>query len=372
MIGCSAWRRALEFNGRFVECSPSLLPIIPIVMPELRHDPIQRRWVIIATERSRRPADFPHIDPPPNGGSCPFCEGNEGKTPPEIAALRNGSGPNQPGWEVRVVPNKFPALRIEGGLDRKGVGAYDMMNGVGAHEVIIETPEHSLELEDAPLEHIHKVLCVYRERLADLLRDRRFKYVLIFKNHGAAAGASLSHPHTQLIATPVTPLTLAEELNSAKDHFREKERCLFCDLIEQELESGQRVVISGEQFVALAPFASRFPFEMFIAPRHHHHSFAEAGDSMLYDLAVVLKELLLRIKKCLNDPPYNFLIHTIPNTQARRRHASDWETIELDYHWHIEFIPRLTQVAGFEWGTGFYINPTAPEEAAEYLRQVQL
>ncbi len=341
-------------------------------MPELRHDPIQRRWVIIAAERGLRPVDFQHEAPAPLGGPCPFCEGNESKTPPEIAAIRNGTKPNQPGWEVRVIPNKFPALRIEGDLGREGLGAYDRMNGVGAHEVIVETPRHDMNLADAPVDHIHKVLKTYRERLVDLLRDPRFKYILIFKNYGTAAGASLAHPHTQLIATPVTPLTMAEELNSAKDHFREKERCLFCDLIHQELESGERIVVASDQFVALAPFASRFPFEMFIIPRNHHHSFAEAGDEMLYNLGVVLKEVLLRIKKCLKDPPYNYLIHTIPNVKVRPRRASYWDTIELDFHWHIELIPRLTQVAGFEWGTGFYINPTAPEEAAKYLREIEL
>ena len=341
-------------------------------MPELRHDPIQRRWVIIATERGRRPDDFAREQPHPNGGFCPFCEGNESKTPPEITAIRNGSQPNQPGWEVRVVPNKFPALRIEGGLDRKGLGAYDRMNGVGAHEVIIETPRHDLNLADAPVDHLQKVLWTYRERLVDLLRDQRFKYILIFKNHGAAAGASISHPHTQMIATPVTPLTLVEELDSARNHYIKKERCLFCDLIQQELESGERVVAAGEQFVALAPFASRFPFEIFIAPRQHNCSFAEASDDMLYHLAVVLKEILLRVKKCLNDPPYNFLIHTIPNIRVKPRPASYWDTIELDYHWHLEFMPRLTQVAGFEWGTGFYINPTSPEDAAKYLREIEL
>ncbi len=341
-------------------------------MPELRHDPIQGRWVIIAAERSRRPDDFPRFETPPPAGACPFCEGNESHTPPEIAAIRNGSGPNQPGWQARVVPNKFPALRIEGDLDRKGLGAYDRMNGVGAHEVIVETPDHNLHLADAPVGHILQVLRLYRERLTDLLRDQRFKYVLIFKNYGAAAGASLAHPHTQLIATPVTPLTLVGELNAAKEHFREKERCLFCDLIQQELESRKRIVTEGEHFVAFAPFASRFPFELFIAPRAHHHSFAETGDAMLHHLAVTLKEVLLRVKKCLKDPPYNFLIHTVPNVKVTRRHSMDWATIELDFHWHIEFIPRLTQVAGFEWGTGFYINPTAPEDAARHLREIVL
>jgi UDPglucose--hexose-1-phosphate uridylyltransferase len=342
-------------------------------MPELRHDPIQKRWVIIATERGLRPHEFPHEVETKSSGFCPFCEGNESKTPPEITAIRmNGSRPNQPGWEVRVVPNKFPALKIEGSLDRKGLGNYDRMNGVGAHEVVIETPNHLLNMADMSLDQIRGVFWMYRERLVDLSRDFRFKYILIFKNYGAAAGASLSHPHTQIIATPVTPLTLSEELASSKEHYRDKERCLFCDLIQQELESGERIVVATEQFIAMAPFASRFPFEIFIVPRYHHYSFAEANEDMLHQLAVVMKEVLLRVKKCLNDPPYNFLIHTIPNVKARPKRASYWDTIELDFHWHIEFMPRLTQVAGFEWGTGFYINPTAPEEAAKYLREVEL
>ena len=342
-------------------------------MPELRYDPIQKRWVIITSERGRRPDVLPIKNEPSPEGFCPFCEGNEGKTPPEIAAVRaNGSGPNQPGWQVRVVPNKFPALRIEGNMDRKGIGIYDWMNGVGAHEVIIETPQHNLNLADARVEHIEHVIRMYRERLVDLLRDHRFKYILIFRNYGAAAGASLSHPHTQIIATPVTPLTLAGELTSAKQHYMQKERCLFCDAIQQEIESGERIVVATEEFVALTPFASRFPFEIFVAPRSHHHSFAEISDHMIRRLAVVLKEVLLRSKKYLNDPAYNFLIHTIPNVKARPRRQDYWDTIEVDFHWHIEFMPRLTRIAGFEWGTGFYINPTAPEEAAKYLRDVEL
>lgn len=342
-------------------------------MPELRRDPIQRRWVIIAPERRRKPEGFPPDAFPPPGGSCPFCEGNESKTPPEITAIRRGgSKANEPGWEVRVIPNKYPVLRIEGSLDLRGIGAYDRMNGVGAHEVVIETPQHSLHLADAPLDQIEVLLRIYRERLVDLLRDQRFKYVLIFKNHGAAAGALLSHPHTQIIATPVMPSALSEELHAARDHYRDKDRCLFCDLIQQDLESGERIVATGEQFIALTPFASRFPFEIFIGPRHHRHSFAEASDDMLHHLAAMLKEVLLRIKKCLGDPPYNFLIHTIPNVKAMSRHVLDWETMELDFHWHIELIPRLMQVAGFEWGTGLYINPTAPEEAAKCLRDIEL
>jgi UDPglucose--hexose-1-phosphate uridylyltransferase len=342
-------------------------------MPELRHDPIQKRWVIIASERGRRPDDFPRLEQNTPGGFCPFCEGNESKTPPEIAAIRNnGHGPNSTGWQVRVVPNKFPALRIEGDLDRKGFGLHDRMNGVGAHEVIIETPQHDLGLADMPVGDIEKVIWMYRERLTDLLRDHRFKYVLIFKNYGAAAGASLSHPHTQIIATPVTPLALAGELSSAREHYRYKERCLFCDVIAQELESGERIVLANDKMVGIAPYASRFPFELFLAPRHHHDDFAEISNEMIHHIAVALKEVLLRIKRCLNDPPYNFLIHTIPNVKVTPKRTAYWDTISVDFHWHFEIMPRLTRIAGFEWGTGFYINPTAPEEAAKYLREVEL
>jgi UDPglucose--hexose-1-phosphate uridylyltransferase len=329
--------------------------------------------VIIATERARRPDDFPRHSEPPSAAFCPFCEGNEAKTPPEIAAIRSDGGrPNQAGWQVRVVPNKFPVLRIEGGLERKGVGIYDRMNGVGAHEIIIENPRHDLSLADAPLDQIRRVIWMYRARLRDLLRDRRFKYVLIFKNHGAAAGDLLLHPHTQIIATPVTPLTLAGELSAAREHYQDKERCLFCDVISEELESGERIVAAEEQFVALAPFASRFPFEIFVAPRRHHHNFADIADDTVDHLAMTLKEVLVRIKKTLNDPPYNFLIHTVPNIDAGPRRTGYWDTAEVDFHWHLELIPRLTSVAGFEWGSGFYINPTSPEEAAKYLREIDI
>jgi len=342
-------------------------------MPELRHDPIQKRWVIIATERGLRPGEFPRYDESNLNGSCPFCEGNEGRTPPEIRAYRsNGSGPNRPGWQVRVVPNKFPALRIEGDLERRGLGMNDRMNGIGAHEVIIETPRHDLDMADMSIGELESVIFMYRERLQDLLRDRRFKYVLIFKNRGAAAGASLSHPHSQLIATPVTPLTLAGELISAKEHYHGKERCIFCDMISQELESGERIVYSSDQIVAIAPYASRFPFEVFLAPRQHQHSFADISNDLARELAVALKEVLGRIKICLSDPPYNFLVHTCPNTKARPKRTTYWDTLEADFHWHIELMPRLTGIAGFEWGTGFYINPTAPEEAAKCLREAEL
>jgi UDPglucose--hexose-1-phosphate uridylyltransferase len=343
-------------------------------MSELRHDPIQHRWVIIATDRSKRPTDFlSEASGFVEGAFCPFCPGHEDKTPPEISALRNnGSRPDAPGWSVRVIPNKFPALMIEGGLDRKGMGIYDRMRGVGAHEVIVESPDHNLSLADMPLEQFTDVVTYYRERHADLLRDPRFKYILLFKNHGSTAGASLAHPHTQIIATPVTPRTVAVELDSARAHHNVKERCLFCDVIDQEIDEGRRVVYLDDQYIAFTPYASRFPFEIMLAPRRHRHRLVDIDAAETVGLARALKDVLTRLKRALRDPPYNFMFHTAPNTETTHKRAHYWQSLAFDYHWHIEILPRLTKVAGFEWGTGFYINPTAPEEAARFLKEIEL
>jgi UDPglucose--hexose-1-phosphate uridylyltransferase len=342
-------------------------------MPELRHDPIQRRWVIIATERGRRPSDFAKLEPERSGGFCPFCPGNEDKTPPEIIALRpENTKPDTEGWEIRVVPNKFPALRIEGNADREAVGIYDKMNGIGAHEVIIESPLHDTSIAEQPLEHFQKIMKVYQMRLSDLKKDLRFRYILIFKNHGVTAGASLSHPHTQIIATPVTPRTVSMELESARRHYELKERCLFCDIIKQELQTGERIISQVDGMVALAPFASRFPFEVMVAPLEHSHDFAELSQDGIKALSKCLKDVLTRLKIALDDPPYNFMLHTSPNTQSENRRANYWVTLPADFHWHFEIIPRLVRTAGFEWGTGFYINPTPPEDAAGYLRDIEV
>ena len=343
-------------------------------MSELRHDPIQHRWVIIATDRSKRPNDFlADRTAVAEGAFCPFCPGHEGKTPPEIAALRpDGSRPDTPGWRVRVIPNKFPALMIEGELERKAMGIYDRMRGVGAHEVIVEHPDHHLALADMPLEHYAGVVQMYAERHADLLKDKRFKYILLFKNHGATAGASLAHGHSQIIATPVTPRTVAVELDSARAHHHLKERCLFCDVIDQEIDEGRRVIYLDDMYIAFAPYASRFPFEVMLAPRKHRHRLVDLEPAELEGLARALKDVLSRLKRALKDPPYNFMFHTAPNTETTHKRSHYWETLAFDYHWHVEILPRLTKVAGFEWGTGFYINPTAPEEAARFLKEIQL
>lgn len=333
-------------------------------MPELRKDPIVGRWVIIATERGKRPSDFGQIDAPKTVGFCPFCPGNEAKTPPEVYALRpTDTAADAPGWSVRVVSNKFPALQIEGTLNRKAEGIYDRMNGVGAHEVLIETPDHSLELSQLPEEQIDRVLIACRERILDLAKDRRFRYVQVFKNHGEAAGASLEHSHTQLIATPIVPRRVVEELKGCADHYELKERCIICDVIDQETSTGKRLVCENEDYITLEPFASRFPFETWILPKRHEHFFEDAFRGNFRSLAGILKETLQRLNVALNRPPYNYVLHTSP--------CNDWEG-PRHYHWHIEIMPKLTKVAGFEWGTGFYINPTPPEEAAAYLREVDL
>jgi UDPglucose--hexose-1-phosphate uridylyltransferase len=331
-------------------------------MPELRKDPIHGRWVIISTERSRRPSDFMPEERKPMGGFCPLCEGNEDRTPPEIIAHReNGTPPNSPGWTLRVVSNKFPALRIEGDLNREGEGIYDKMNGIGAHEVVIETPRHNETLATMPLKGVAHVLAAYRDRIADLKNDQRLRYVLVFKNHGVAAGASLEHSHSQIIALPIIPRRVAEEIEGAKNYFNYKDRCVFCDIIRQEIQQKNRLILENDAFISVAPFASRFPFETWILPKTHYSSYEHMNSSLYEQAAQILSETLSRMNRVLNDPPYNYVIHTASFSGLEAEH----------YHWHFEIMPKLTKVAGFEWGTGFYINPTPPEEAAEYLREAK-
>ena len=339
-------------------------------MPELRKDPIIGRWVIIATERAKRPHDFAPSHDQPSQGECPFCAGHESLTPPEIFAIRSTPGAaNRPDWQVRVVPSIAPVLRIEGDLNRRGRGLYDLMNGIGAHEVVVETPAHITNVADLDAAQIAAVLNTYQLRITDLEKDQRFRYVLLFKNHGRIAGSGrMHHSRSQLIATPVTPKRVKEELLTAKQYFEYKERCVFCDVLKQELQDGSRVVVDAPTMVAIAPFASRFPFELTILPKRHACDFASITPEERQDLAHVLKQVLGKLKQVLADPPYNYLLHTAPFHRARGK-ASYWKTIDDDYHWHFEIMPRLTKMAGFEWGSGFYINPTPPEEAATYLRE---
>ncbi|HEY7958387.1 MAG: galactose-1-phosphate uridylyltransferase [Polyangia bacterium] len=334
-------------------------------MPELRKDPIVGRWVIIATERGRRPVEA--LPPePPRAGICPFCPGQEDKTPPEVLAYRPPDGPaarrDAPGWSLRVFPNKFPALMIEGDLDRSGEGVYDRMNGIGAHEVLVESPDHTRAFAQLEPGEIENVLSAFRDRIDDLKRDRRFKYVMIFKNQGTQAGASLEHGHTQLIALPVVPKNVAEEMEGADEYHRFKERCVFCDIVRQELSERSRLVFQNDGYVVIEPYAPKFPFETWVLPRRHRAAFETVPREEYRGLAEALKVGLGKLGAALDDPPYNFILHSAPFDHQD----------SPSYHWHFEIMPTLSRVAGFEWGSGFYINPTPPEEAARFLRELEI
>jgi UDPglucose--hexose-1-phosphate uridylyltransferase len=341
-------------------------------MSELRWDPLKKHWVIIATERGRRPLDFHHDNSPTPMVSCPFCYGQEGRTPAEIFAIRPSGPPNTPNWKVRVIPNKYPVLRVEGEVKSRGYGLYDVMDGIGAHEVIIETPDHDSTLGELSVLELTDVLKAYRARLMDLRQDFRLRYMVIFKNHGIMAGATLHHSHSQLIAVPLIPPVAATELNVSREFFATKERCIFCDIIDFEVSSGERIVREFPNYVTIAPYASSSPFELRLFPKKHSHDFALLDDAGLSELAVAMKDMLGRLKVVLKDPPYNFILRTAPPAHQRLGKPCYWGSLAYDYHWHIELVPRLTQVAGFEWGTGFYINPTAPEDAAEFLRNAEI
>ncbi len=332
-------------------------------MPELRKDPILGRWIIISTERGKRPTDFIIDKPATTGGFCPLCPGNENTTPPEVLSYgRPDATPNRPGWTLRVVPNKYPALVIEGSLDKEGDGIYDRMNGIGAHEVIIEAPDHNAAFTYLPHDRMIQVFWAFRDRIIDLARDPRFSYVMVFKNYGSAAGASLEHSHSQLIALPILPRMIVSELEGSKSYYGYKDRCIFCDIIREELRRDIRIICQSEHFIAIAPYAPRSPFETWILPREHSSSYIDMDESHLESLTTIFSEIMRRLDACIPNVPYNFVLHTAPLRSAPLNY----------FHWHFEIMPKLTSIAGFEWGSGFYINPVPPEEAAKFLREAKI
>jgi UDPglucose--hexose-1-phosphate uridylyltransferase len=330
-------------------------------MPELRKDYVTDTWVVISQWRSQRPTDLNKQPAASSDASrCPFCPGREAMTPPEILAYRGNGGRDLPGWWIRCVPNMFPALTVEGEVNRQVHQVFHKVDGVGAHEVIVETPDHNAPMGQLPQKQISEILCAYRDRYRDLTRDRRFKYILIFKNWGAAAGASLAHPHSQLIATPIIPRRIIEEISNAQRYYQlTGGSCIFDEVLRSEAEAGERVVHENDRFMAITPYASRFPFETWILPKHHQEHFENMSDEERWSLAGAMKEVMGRLHHLLNDPPYNYYIHTAPCDGADHRY----------FHWHIEIAPSLTTVAGFERGTCFYINPVPPEDAAKLLKE---
>jgi len=330
-------------------------------MSELRRDPIVGRWIIVDTDHPSKPEEFEHEPHGWRGGICPFCYGNESLTPPEIEVIRDPhTSPNTSGWQVRVVANKFPALQIEGDLDRRGIGIYDMSGGIGAHEVLIESPYHHKDIPELLNSEIENILSMLCRRSIDLIKDKRFKYIMIFKNYGPSAGASLEHPHTQLIALPMVPKNALEEIKGAKDYFDYRERCIFCDIIRQETQEKERIVLENKFFLSFCPFVSRFPFEIWIIPKKHNSYFCHMPAEEIPALAAIIKDTISKVKSVFASPAYNFIIHSSPVNGDGNAEG---------YHWHIEFMPKLTRVAGFEWGSGFYVVPTPPELAAKYLRE---
>ncbi len=348
-------------------------------MSELRHDPLQGRWVIIAPRRDLRPRDATTWTPEAEAGAdCPFCPGNENRTPPEAAV--EGRAPDRPtdgpGWRLRAFPNRFPALvpvdpNTESSLDAPDAGPDDRpdgaddpfrrrLPGVGRHEVIVESPDHSADLDTMDRPQLRRLLEFYRERLLAFEADPAVAHCLVFRNRGPAAGATLAHPHTQIIGGPAVPLTVRLELERMVRHRRRTNGCLYCDLLAAERRDAERLILAREHFTALAPWASRVPGEILILPHRHVAGFGRTGPDELDGLASLLGETCRALSVVLDRPDYNLILHSAP------RPESDGA---VDYHWHIEILPRLSRLAGFEAGSGFHINPLPPEEAASRMRE---
>ena len=333
-------------------------------MSELRQNPATKKWVIIAKERAKRPHEYLSKkknllnEKQPYSEKCPFCPGNEDKLPEEGIILEKKKNGKQ--WSVRVVPNKFPALTAYGNVERNEIeNLFLSMEGVGCHEVIIETPIHNTTIGLFPKEDVEDTISAYRDRYLSFSKDKRFKIVIIFKNHGEGAGTSLDHPHSQLIATPIVPQYTRHRIHEAVDYYDDWGKCVYCSIIEAEKKLKERIVLETEHFIAFVPFAAALPFEITVIPKRHAATFGEINDKEITDLAGILHNVLGKLYRKLNNPDYNYVIHTAPFNDK----GEDY------YHWHIEIFPRLTKVAGFEMGSGIYINTSIPEECASFLRE---
>jgi len=336
-------------------------------MHELRKDPLLGRWVAVLNQ-SKSPSEYLLCPEANSEKDCLFCAGREMELPQEIMSIpHQDPGVLPEKWWTRVIPNLSPIFRIEGDLGRKGEGMYDKMNSIGANEIIVESPYHDIRPEDIGLDQMARVLMTYRDRMADLEKDPRLRYTLIYKNSGLSAGATYSHPISHLASTPVIPKRVKEELDGAKQYFAYKERCIFCDLIREELGFGSRVIIETKNFVAFCPYASKFPFEVWIMPKRHNCAFQEIRTDEVEDMALMLSSVLKKLRAVFDGVPFNYFIHSAPNRIPRKNH---WHTLGEDFHWHLEIMPRLLKTSGFEWGSGFYILPTSPEQAAQYLKEV--
>ncbi|KAJ9558995.1 hypothetical protein OSB04_013609 [Centaurea solstitialis] len=341
--------------------------------PEIRKDAINNRFVILSPARSRRPSDFKSkpqskSDSNPSSGAqpqCPFCAGNEHQCAPEIFRVLEDDSMSD--WKVRVIENLYPALsrRIEVKSELQeyrqanGTAGEVSLGGFGSHDVVIESPVHSVHLPDLSPAGVAVVLLAYKKRIEQICVDESIRYVQVFKNHGASAGASMSHSHSQILALPVVPTTASARLDSMKEYHNQTGRCSLCDIQKDKL-----LIDESTHFISIAPFASTFPFETWIVPRHHSSHYHELNEDKAIDLGGLLKLTLLKLSLQLNDPPYNFMIHTSPLQVT---------SSQLPYtHWYIQIVPQLSTIGGFEMGTGCYINPVFPEDAAKILREVEV
>jgi len=332
-------------------------------MSELRQDPTTREWVIIAPERANRPHQAPRKkrdeELPEWDASCPFCPGNEAQTPTEVFRIPISSEASA--WEVRVVPNQFAALTPEGDITRREDGRFvRKMGGFGEHEVIIETPSHNTPMALLTYEQVKKVLIAYQQRYNALKENRQLKFITIFKNYGWASGTSLPHSHSQLVATPIITPYYHRRFNVAVDYYADMSRCLCCELLTDELGKGRRIIAETKEFVALHPYASRVPYETWIIPKKHYSSFGLFPATHLAELATVLKDILFCLHRGLNNPAFNLMVDTAITEDEENPY----------YHWRIRIMPRLTTIAGFEMGSGIYINTALPEETAKFMRQL--
>lgn len=331
-------------------------------MPEIRQNIITGDWVIIATERAKRPDEFTRmkerLPAAERSPDCPFCPGNEEKTSGEKFRIPGDGGE----WLVRCVPNKFSALVPEGEVRRHENGFRKHIDGVGLHEVIIESPRHDAAISRLSLDHVKSLLLAYKNRFLDFYGDDRIKHVIIFKNHGESAGTSLEHPHSQIVGTPVVPGLLRVRVEEALRHYGNLGECLYCRSLRQELSDGVRIIDENSSFVAFIPYAALSPFHIGIFPKRHDACFGNITAGEVSNLAAILRDTLLRISLGLDDPDYNFIFRSLPPEEGSVKY----------FHWYISLIPRVTRAAGFELGTGMFINTALPEKSAEFLRSVKM
>ena len=331
-------------------------------MSEIRQNIATKDWVIIATERAKRPRDFlkkkkKKAKLPEYDRECPFCPGNEHRAPVETFSIREGGK-----WKVRSIPNKFPAVSDTGKLLSRGKGIIRRTSGIGMHDVIIETPLHNMTTALLDNEQVLDIIAAYRARYLEVMKDPRIELVMFFKNHGERAGTSIIHPHSQMVAIPVVPAYIRYRIEEAMRYYDDHRECVFCRMLREELKTGERVILDTRYFTVFMPYAALSPFHTWILPKRHMSLFTEISEEEMLDFASVLKTVLKKIYYGLEDADYNYVIRSMPGAAGSNRY----------FHWYFSIIPRVTRSAGFELGSGMFINTALPEESAKFLRKVKI